>query len=103
MALESGKLLAKSLFNSEMGQNATNSFSGMLHRGLDKTTETIQQGLQNIKEQTSSENITKSINSRFGGRRRSSSRKMLLGGKKRKSKKHRKMNQTKKKRSHSRR
>ena len=102
MALESGKLLAKSLFNSQMGQDATNSFSGMLHRGLDKTTETIQRGLDNIKEQTSSENITKSINSRFGGRRRSS-RKMLLGGKKRKSKKHRKTNQTKKKRSHSRR
>ena len=87
MALQSGNFFAKQLFNSQIGRDATNSLSNMLHRGLDKTTEKIQEGLnsvsQNIKERTSVDNISKTIN-KLGGRKKLSGRrstnKKLRGG-----------------------
>ena len=73
MALQSGKLFATNLINSKLGQDTINSFSGMIHRRLDETTDQIQQKIKDtsdkIKHSTSTDSMTQSLNTKLGGRR----------------------------------
>jgi hypothetical protein len=73
MSVQTGKIAAKQLLNSQVGREITGSISNMIHRGIDKTTDTLQQSIQNvsqnIKDRTGADNITNSVN-KFGGKRR---------------------------------
>jgi hypothetical protein len=73
MSIQTGKITAKQLLNSQVGREITGSISNMIHRGIEKTTDTLQQNIQNVsqnvKDRTSADNITNSMN-KFGGKRR---------------------------------
>ena len=72
MSIQTGKIVAKQLLNSQVGREITGSISNMIHRGIDKTSGTLQSGIenvsQNIKDRTSADNMTNSIN-KMGGKR----------------------------------
>ena len=73
MSIQTGKIVAKQLLNSQVGREITGSISNMIHRGIDKTSGTLQRGIenvsQNIKDRTSADNMTNSIN-KMGGKRK---------------------------------
>ena len=70
MSIQTGKIAAKQLLNTQVGREITGTISNMIHRGIDKTSGTLQRGIenvsQNIKDRTSADNMTNSIN-KMGG------------------------------------
>ena len=73
MSIQPEKIAARQLLNSQVGREITGSISNMIHRGIDKTSGTLQRGIdnvsQNIKDRTSVDNMTNSIN-KTGGKKR---------------------------------
>lgn len=75
MSIQTGKIAAKQLLNTQVGREITGSISNMIHRGIDKTSGTLQRGIenvsQNVKDRTSADNMTNSFNKMGGkGKRR---------------------------------